>query len=204
MDMMVDPTLQTTVPADVDGIKFWPRAGAYFIDFLLLYGFTYVSSHSCVFVLRQLILIVLPIIGKSHSYLLPIPTIGNYIVAIIQTITYFALFEWLYGRTFGKLAWGLRVISTNGDSCTLKQAFSRSVYRIVDGLFFGIVAANYMKPPTYQRLGDQKASTLVVSSKNAYINQNPKWWRFIIALLVYLLADAIILAVWYSAFIRFK
>jgi hypothetical protein len=60
-----------------------------------------------------------------------------------------------------------------------------------------------MKPPLYQRYGDEKARTIVVSSKASIIKQRPAWWNFFIAVVVYLLGAGIIQVIWVLPYLRF-
>jgi len=116
---------------------------------------------------------------------------------------YFALFEWLYGRSIGKVIFGMRAINADGNTCTFKQASIRSFYRFIDGIFFGLVAYSHMKSPSKQRLGNKRASTFVVPSKEAFIKNHPAWWKFLIALVTYLFLDGIIMLFWMLFYVRF-
>ncbi len=204
MDIITDPAFQTTTVGEIQGKRFWPRAAAYLIDALLLNGISFVVPFASIYILKQFLFLFAPLLQKSYFYIAPLPKVGNYVIGAILMILYFALFEWLYGRSLGKIILGMRVISSDGGPCSWKQALSRSFYRIIDGLVFGVVAAGYMKPPSYQRLGDQKASTLVVSSKDPCIKENPEWWKFFLALFFYLLFNGMIILAWYLLFLRLE
>lgn len=206
MDMIIEPGLQTTKMPEIQGKNFWPRAGAYGIDFLILYGLSYIISWATGHILVRILFLVFSQTGKQF-YVLEGPnntTCGNYIIGFVQSIIYFAIFEWLFGRTPGKIILGMRVIGSNGDSLNLKQALIRSVYRLIDGLFLGIIAYVKMKAPGYQRLGDQKANTFVVSAKDTVIKENPAWEKFFLALILFILVDFMNIAIWLLAYIRFK
>jgi RDD family len=57
----------------------------------------------------------------------------------------------------------LRVVGEDGSPIYLGAAFLRNVLRLVDGLFFYLVAAvSVWASPTRQRLGDRAAHTYVV------------------------------------------
>lgn len=58
----------------------------------------------------------------------------------------------------------------------------RSVTRLVDGLFFGAVAALNMRRPLNQRWGDKQAHTIVVNAKNPLIQLRRSWWWFVLSL----------------------
>lgn len=81
----------------------------------------------------------------------------------------------------------MRVISTDGDLCSLLQDFDRSILRIIDGFFFRLVAYINMKTLLYQRLGDKRAGTLVVSADNPIVRKSHEWWKFVLALILFLI-----------------
>lgn len=80
---------------------------------------------------------------------------------------YFILFEGALGWTPGKLITGLRVVNYNGGRCTWRQAFIRSIWRIVEvnPLVLGALPAGVLIVTSayQQRLGDRFARTLVIS-----------------------------------------
>ncbi|HXH61847.1 MAG TPA: RDD family protein [Fimbriimonadaceae bacterium] len=78
---------------------------------------------------------------------------------------YFIVFEWLWnGRTPGKAAMNIKVVSHDGTPVTLRGAVYRNFMRIADFLptfyFAGFVAC-FMNERS-QRLGDLVAGTLVI------------------------------------------
>ncbi|MGD8599190.1 MAG: RDD family protein, partial [Anaerolineae bacterium] len=110
----------------------------------------------------------------------------DYVVAGVLSVLYFAVFEWLYGATPGKLLLRMRVIQVNGAACTLKAALIRSALRYVDGFFFAIPAYATMKAPLQQRLGDMPAQTVVVDAKDPIIREPRGGGGFVVALVIYL------------------
>ncbi len=187
MDVVLTPPLES-IPAgipEIHGKNFWLRSLAYIIDFFVMYLLSYFSGYTGGIILGRILRLILPILGRKMYLTHPDFTIVNYIFGISLTIVYFFLFEWLFGRSFGKLILRMRVVSRDGKPCTLKQALVRSIYRIVDGLFFGLIAYQNMKPTIFQRLGDKKASTVVVSSRDAIIQDHPAWWLFVLALVIF-------------------
>ena len=202
MDVIAVPAFSVTERTQIQGKKFWPRAGAYAVDMLCLYGVTYLISMGVGLILGRFLYMIAVYMGRELTFLHN-TTIGNYIVGFIQTIIYFAVFEWLYGRTLGKVIFGYRVVSVDGGLISIKQAFIRSVFRLIDGLFFGLVAYSAMKPPQYQRMGDQKAGTLVVAANDSAVKETSAWWKFFAALVVYLIIDSLILTLSVLFFIRF-
>lgn len=84
---------------------------------------------------------------------------------------YPAVCEWLWkGRTVGKLALGLRVLTTDGAPIRFRQAAVRSFMNVVDviglglGPVIGIVAI--FLSSSNQRLGDVVAGTIVVRERS--------------------------------------
>src|SRR5690606_398568 len=74
------------------------------------------------------------------------------------------------GRTPGKAALGLRVVSSDGTPVRFQQAFLRAVMGLVDFLLVppGVVATLVvLLSPRDQRLGDVAAGTLVVRERSA-------------------------------------
>lgn len=90
----------------------------------------------------------------------------SFYLFLCGVLCYFVLLEWKTQATLGKKIMGIKVLSDTGGTISLKQAFIRNVFRVIDlfpymvpyllGLI--ILAANEKK----QRLGDQIAHTIVV------------------------------------------
>ena len=79
---------------------------------------------------------------------------------------YFLLFEGLWATSPGKLLTGLVVVQYDGRKCTWRQAWQRTLLRLVEvnPLFLGALPAALMIIRTryHQRLGDKWARTLFV------------------------------------------
>lgn len=109
------------------------------------------------------------------------------IAAIIISLSYFVLFEGLYGATPGKLLLGMHVMKANGDRCDVKAAVWRALCLLfVDGVLFGLPAYLSMRPLRYQRIGDRVAETIVVRRDEATAALPPTW-KFLVAAAVYLM-----------------
>ena len=93
-------------------------------------------------------------------------SIGFWIFTTVSSFfLYFILFEWLWnGRTPGKKAANIRVVSYDGTPITLRGAVYRNLIRPADFLpslyFVGLIAC-FMNEKS-QRLGDLVAGTLVI------------------------------------------
>lgn len=94
----------------------------------------------------------------------PNPLAGISFAVIL--VSYFTLTESLFGWSMGKCIFGLRVVDFFGRRPTLSQAFTRTIFRVLDGypyivpnlLGFVVMATNRRR----QRAGDKAAGTLVV------------------------------------------
>jgi len=80
---------------------------------------------------------------------------------------YYAILEWKFGATLGKLLAGIRVIKTNGAPLDLKASIIRNILRLVDFLpsFYLVGAILIWTSKFKQRLGDKLANTIVVGKK---------------------------------------
>lgn len=80
------------------------------------------------------------------------------------SLAYFVVLESRTGRTLGKMATGIKVVSEEtGAPPSLGQAVGRTLLRVVDGLFVyivGLIVIAVSKKD--QRVGDMAANTLVV------------------------------------------
>ncbi|MEQ9365063.1 MAG: RDD family protein [Leptospirales bacterium] len=93
---------------------------------------------------------------------------------------YFLFFEWANrGRTPGKMALGLRVVSVDGTSLDLLQILVRNLVRPADMFPMSIVLfptylvgglAAFVTGQSFRRLGDLAAGTIVVREQRAMLN----------------------------------
>jgi uncharacterized RDD family membrane protein YckC len=169
------------------GKGFAIRAGAYLIDgvaFSLLYLLTTVVTYSVVGLVLALAGLDLRLYKGSACGV-------DYLVPGVLSVLYFAVFEWLYGATLGKLVLRMRVVTVSGEPCTLRAALIRSVLRYVDGLFFAVPAYATMKVPLQQRIGDKAAHTLVVDARDPIIRESRNGGWFVTALVLYLALGAV-------------
>jgi uncharacterized RDD family membrane protein YckC len=152
------------IPAE--GVGFGLRTAAYVIDYIILLIVTVIGE--------LLVLMLLPLVRRGIGYFFhaaPIFADNNnllsYLVSFVMTMIYMALFEWVCGTTPGKLILGLRVVMDDGTPCRLWPALLRGFLRLIDGLFFGVIAYQSMKKsPENKRVGDSAANTMVIRSKN--------------------------------------
>ncbi len=86
-----------------------------------------------------------------------------FFIALAIGIGYYVVLEALRGATVGKMVVGLRVLKDDGDSVSWSESAIRNVLRVVDGLFFYLVAAIFVwTSDKRKRLGDRVAGTVVV------------------------------------------
>ena len=174
-----------TPRVDVEGKRFGRRALSYIFDLIVVN----VANLAVGFVGGSAFGLVLYFLGAAFGYE-PIfaasPTTLNFAAGILVSFAYFVAFEALCGATPGKLVLAMRVVTLNGDRPPLYGATVRALWRLLDGLFFGLVAASSMKAPLRQRYGDKHAMTLVVASDSPILRFRPSVLRFILAALVYL------------------
>lgn len=98
---------------------------------------------------------------------------GVLAVMFVVYILYPLIMEAARGATIGKLIVGLRVVNLDGTPIGLRAALLRSLLRLVDGMFVGVIGALAIQlSPKRQRLGDRVARTLVVH-KSAVVARQP-------------------------------
>ncbi len=71
------------------------------------------------------------------------------------------------GKTPGKAATGLRVISTDGGAVNFEQSTVRNILRIVDALpvLYGVGVVSLLATAKNQRLGDLVAGTMIIKER---------------------------------------
>ena len=80
-------------------------------------------------------------------------------------LTYFTYLEGSTGQTVGKMLIKIKVIRADGGKVDMKQAFTRNILRVIDGLLvYSIGAILIWKSDKKQRLGDSIAKTVVVKA----------------------------------------
>ncbi len=78
-------------------------------------------------------------------------------------LAYYIVMEKISGATLGKMAMKLKVVKQGGEPLDWQASVVRNVLRLVDGLFFYLVAAvTVWLSKSKQRLGDMAAHTHVV------------------------------------------
>ncbi len=90
---------------------------------------------------------------------------GYGLLSFIIFLAYFTYLEGSRGQTVGKMITKIKVVSEDGSSIDMNQAFIRNLLRIIDGLLAYLVGAILIwRSDEKQRLGDSIAKTLVVKA----------------------------------------
>lgn len=99
---------------------------------------------------------------------------GVTILITLVVLGYLVGFEALNeGRTPGKRAVGIRVVSSEGDSIGFLAAFLRNLLRVIDFLpaVFIVGAASILFTKTNQRIGDITANTIVIRERLPHVER---------------------------------
>ena len=98
--------------------------------------------------------------GQVNASLSGLP----FVIYLVLVFAYYALMEGYLGQTVGKMLLGIKVVrEDNGGVPGIQTAAIRTVLRLIDGLFFDLVAfIAVLASGKNQRLGDMVAHTLVV------------------------------------------
>lgn len=138
------------------------RAFAYVLDLLVCYG---------VFALLVLV-IVFATMGGGFSEMGSIgKALGGFLLVVLFAIqwVYFVVWDAVRGRSPGKAAFGLRVVTTSGRPIGWRAAALRNLLRAADalptGYLVGVVAMALNA--RFQRLGDLVAGTMVIVPEDA-------------------------------------
>ncbi len=167
----------------VAGEGFGARAAAYVIDVVVLYGLQILGAIGGAFFAG----VMLAFIGRDYDFEQAMNGPEFVVIALLFSVLYFTFLEAWFGATVGKFILGMRVLKIDGRFCDLRSAFVRALFRVVEGLFFGIPAGISMKSPLQQRFGDRAAKTVVVNSRTTRIPNPRSRWRLLLAIGLYLI-----------------
>lgn len=134
----------------------WDRVWAYVIDNIIKFSYLFLVFS-----------VVVQLVDFLDSY---------YIIFVffLPFMFYSIIFESITdGKTPGKIALGLQVVSADGQNLTFMQLLTRWLVRIFDFYLFGALLAFLSAVVTdkSQRIGDLVANTAVISTKRN------KYWR---------------------------
>ena len=88
------------------------------------------------------------------------------LIYVVLFFGYFAYMEAIQGGTFGNKALGLRIVKEDGGPIGWSEAIIRTLLRIVDHFFGGLVAfICILSSEKKQRVGDMVAKTIVIKTR---------------------------------------
>ena len=89
----------------------------------------------------------------------------TWLVGLLIPVGYYTYLEGTSGQTLGKRIINIKVVKADGSRCDMSSAFLRSILRIIDSLFIGIVGIIViLTTEKKQRIGDIVANTIVVKT----------------------------------------
>jgi uncharacterized RDD family membrane protein YckC len=180
-------------PGALEGVGFWPRAGARIIDLVL----HYIASIFAGLVLGILIGILGTAMGRSVPGMIARMRGFSFIafsLALLGSMAYHSICEAMSGNTLGKRLLSLVVVQEDGSPCSFDSALRRSLVYYVDALFFGLIGYMAMqKTPQQQRYGDQWAHTIVCKRDQIRPENLRDGGRFALALFVGMAADGLLM-----------
>ena len=131
-------------PGQLEGVGFWPRAGARALDLLVHFIATYSAGFAFgIFIGIAAVLAhgtenaapyVQAAVGKLQG-----ATLLPFMAGLVGATVYEIVCEAGHGSTLGKMLLGMTVVREDGGFCGLKAATVRSLGYYVDALFFGVV-----------------------------------------------------------------
>lgn len=102
--------------------------------------------------------------GDGFSISMPAAALIGPLYLYGIVFVYFFIQEVSFGTTIGKRLFGLQVIGVHGERLTILSASIRNILRIIDSLpilyIIGLISGFFS--PTFQRLGDRAARTVVL------------------------------------------
>ena len=127
---------------------------------------------------------------KIPEHALSAPSWQWSVIWFLLLLAYFIPSEAISGCTIGKMICRLRVVKTDGKSCTFFSALLRNLLLCIDGGLIIIIC--FMNSPMNQRLGDMVAHTIVVSRNKTKLDHPWPFSRSLLGILSSCLFTAII------------
>lgn len=145
----------------LSGAGYVRRAAAKVIDFIILNVAELVVS-----ILFAVVVLVIATARETPSELVAARlgrvTFSSWILGVVAAVSYFTLFEWLWGTTPGKRLVGLVVIAEDMTRCSFLAALKRNLVLLLEMLCLSIPAALAINDSARaQRHGDRWAGTVV-------------------------------------------
>ncbi len=184
----------TRAPTIPDGVGFWPRVGARFIDTLV---------HTAVAIV--VVMLMRSVMGSAPAPPGGLDTLAgrlagasplSFLVGYLGFVAYHTICEGRHGSSLGKFLLGMVVVTDQVQPCGLRAAFIRSLAYLLDILFFGLIGYLAMRRTRLQkRFGDNWAGTFVARRLQVPVSTLRGSFGSVLALA--LAADAAILMAWY-------
>ena len=182
-------------PGQLEGVGFWPRAGARALDLLVHFIATYSAGFAFgIFIGIAAVLAhgtenaapyVQAAVGKLQG-----ATLLPFMAGLVGATVYEIVCEAGHGSTLGKMLLGMTVVREDGGFCGLKAATVRSLGYYVDALFFGVVGYYAMQGNmSQQRHGDRWAKTVVCKRSSLRPDQVRSGVRFAAMFALAMIAD---------------
>ncbi len=92
--------------------------------------------------------------------------LAGYFVGLAIYLLHVTLAEAIWGRSIGKMLFGLRVLNYDGTRVSVERILLRNFLRLVDLLFYAPLLLIFLTPMR-QRIGDLAAKTIVVQEREA-------------------------------------
>ena len=174
------------------GAKFGPRAGAQIID-LIIHNIIGIIIGFSLGILIDLFALITDSQAATLAARFQRTSFWNYILALLGFAIYHTICEGFHGATLGKLIFKIHVVNENGEPCSIRSGFIRSMAFYLDSLFFGIVAGTSMRnSELQQRYGDKWAKTVVIERSPFNQIHWPSGWRFLAVFLIAITADGLL------------
>jgi uncharacterized RDD family membrane protein YckC len=172
----------------LQGVSFWPRVGARVIDLIVHYCVSFFAG----------ILFVILLAAASGGHISPVlffkmrhTGFTGFFLALLGSVAYHVICTSIHGSSLGKLALSMVVVQEDGSPCRFGPAVIRELGYFVDALFFGLIGYFAMqKTPQEQRHGDEWAHTVVCKRSSLAPEKLGGTGRFILGLMLALMADA--------------
>ncbi len=168
------------------GATFETRAVPFAADVALVLIAWWLAGQAVVITLGNVLGRLGFMVGVQFYISQPPPVVCALPLLLVAGLAYFPLFETMAAGSPGKWLFMLRVLSLDGKPPKPREAIVRSIYRVVDS----VAAYSAMKPPLYQRLGDQAAGTTVAALDYVPADSPIHGWQLILpAVLFFVLAS---------------
>ncbi len=182
-----------TEPAGLAGVSFWPRVGARVIDLVVHYCISFAAG------IFFTILLAAASGGRIPlRVMVKLRHLGftGFVAGLLGSFAYHVVAVSVDGSTLGKRILSMVVVQEDGTPCRVGPAIIRELGYFVDALFFGLIGYLAMqKSVKEQRHGDEWAGTVVCKRSSVAPDQLRGGGRFVLALMLSVMADAAVLMI---------